>query len=115
MSLRTHLNKRRRFNKNRRANNRERADSLVSFNAGMVVGASIERTRPRQQPQLTETATSARPDRFQASTETVTPNPWSRLIGKYKNDSSWEQFDDFLIAYRQEVDRLYTESEQEAV
>lgn len=111
--LNRRLNNRRRSNKDRRLN-REQVDSVVSFNAGVVFGASIERARPRQQPQITETATSTRPDSVQP-TGALTPNPWPRLIGKYRNDPSWEQFDDFLITHRQEVDRLFAESEQEAV
>lgn len=42
------------------------------------------------------------------------PDPWPRLIGKYKNDRTWEGFDDFLKDYRRKIDQLYSESESQA-
>ncbi len=39
------------------------------------------------------------------------PNPWVKLIGKYKNDQTWEGFDEFLKDYRRKIDQLYSESE----
>lgn len=73
----------------------------VVFNAGIFVGRVVEAESQQHQEQLTETV---------APTTTTQRNPWSRLIGKYRDDRSWEEFDKFLIGYRKNIDRLYAQS-----
>jgi hypothetical protein len=75
----------------------------VVFNAGIVVGRVQEAASQLQQEQFTETV---------APTSAAQPNPWGRLIGKYKNDRSWEGFDKFLIGYRNKIDRLHAQSQK---
>jgi len=54
---------------------------------------------------LTTTVKTVQPTSGTGATLQV--NPWPRLIGKYKNDPSWEGFDDFLKEYRAGVDQLF--------
>jgi len=46
-----------------------------------------------------------------ATAGAVRPNPWPQLIGRYRNDPTWEEFDGFLKAYRKKVNRIYSQSE----
>lgn len=70
-------------------------------------GVSVRRFTSSVTPtekQLTETV---------APVETVQRNPWVRLIGKYKDDRTWQSFDSFLRGSRAAIDTLYAESQRE--
>ncbi|HXD32290.1 MAG TPA: hypothetical protein VN643_14310 [Pyrinomonadaceae bacterium] len=72
------------------------------FRAGLAAGVTAERIRSRRDQQLTVTVPEV-----QSSGNVVAANPWPNLIGKYKNDPTWEGFDDFLKEYRAQVDHLH--------
>lgn len=82
--------------------NQAQGRSQATSAASETVGPETTDSQVRQIPAVTMGFATA---------GVLRPDPWPQLIGRYKNDPTWEEFDSFLKAYRKKVDRIYSQSE----
>lgn len=82
----------------------ERTLLHAGFSAGVIV--TLEHIKQRDQ-QLTATISEVQ------AAGNVSTNPWPQIVGRYEGDPSWDGFEDFLKEYRQNIDKLCAESQEE--
>ena len=74
---------------------------------GVALGVTAERIKFRSAAPVTVTVSEVQ----HRGNVLAAINPWPSLKGKYRDDPSWDGFDDFLRDYQQQMNRLYIDSE----
>lgn len=85
-----------------------RTTTITVYQAGFRAGVVLERVRSEHARQLSVTSFSVQSIGDVAVADS---NPWPSLMGRYRDDPTWDGFEDFLREYRQGMDRVFRESE----